>query len=188
MPCEQHWDGFLKAVQCPSPCPSFTKTQQTMRTYWEQSVAPSYLHSTNYLLFSFTWSPSSYWAIASNSRSQCLFYFSNLKMSKEFIFSCPMPTMNFLNSSSERKRSCRLRTIVRLCTSYQQHAHTQVRCPFFSQEHYAPRMCVKGCKGRDGYHLCFIDSAEGEKHPKWAYCNLEESLSTFKALDHKAHF
>ena len=38
--------------------------------------------------------------------NQHVFYFSNLKMNKEFIFSSMMHTVNFLNSSSSRKTKC----------------------------------------------------------------------------------
>lgn len=85
-------------------------------------------HSTRYLFFSCTWS-SNYWAITSYSRSQCLFYFSNLKISKESIFSGLLHKTNFLNPSSSKKWSRWMSPILSVYTPHKQHICEWGLCP-----------------------------------------------------------
>lgn len=120
--------------------------------------------------------------------SQRVFYFCNLKMNKESVFSSLMHKMNFLNSSSSRKRSCWVSPV---CVS----VYTRLRNSVCTHRCRAPslRKPLLLLRVSSDTEVAMVSISVllvvlGKKHPKWAYCNLENSLGTFKALDQNIHF
>ena len=123
----------------------------------------------------------------------CLFYFSNLKINKVSIFSSMMHKLNFLNSSSSRKTTCWVSPVC-VYTHLRNSIYIHRLQGLLSQEGFVPFTCIKW------YKHCMVSISIsfmvwGEKHPKWVYCNLDNSLGTFpcsqvlfKALDCNIHF